>query len=71
MTSDVPTLILAGVIVGVSIFLISEANSKAGWGLAVVLLLAYAAAHDTFGHELVLLLSGEKQMGDGSGGHEE
>ena len=52
-----PILLLAAVIVGASVYYVAQIDSKSGWLLAFLILLAIAFAHPTFSNELTQILS--------------
>ena len=51
-----PMLLLASLVVGAGIFYVAKFDTKAGWLLAFIILLAIAFAHPNFSDELTTLL---------------
>jgi|SRR5215471_13809348 len=56
-TLGFPTVALAAVIVGAGIYIASQYDTKAGWLLAFIILLAIAFRYPSFGDEITKLLS--------------
>jgi hypothetical protein len=58
-TLDFPKLALASVVVGTTVYLVSEQSDAAGWIYVALLLLAIAYAQNAFANEISAMLSGK------------